>query len=83
MFLLCFFAAYSNRSEYGYIDAASLIRIASLLQTGDAHAAIYDYAGNYMYVVAASSPSNPPVVPAYNRPFLRLDMTQMFNEPRP
>jgi hypothetical protein len=71
------------RAEYGHIDAAALIRTASLLQTGDAHAAIYDYHGNYMYVAAASSPSTPPVIGAYDRPFLRLDMNVMFNEPHP
>jgi len=72
-----------NRAEYGHIDAAALIRTASLLQTGDAHAAVYDYYGNYMYVAAASSPNTPPVVGAYDRPFLRLDMTKMWTEPKP
>lgn len=71
------------KERYGHINATSLIHTASLLQTGDAHAAIYDYHGNYMYVAAASSPDHTPIVPAYDRPFLRLDMTQMWAEPSP
>jgi hypothetical protein len=71
------------QDSYGHIDASSLIRTASLLQTGDAHAAIYDYKGNYMYVAAASSPDHPPVIGAYDRPFLRLDMSAMWTEPKP
>ena len=69
-----------NRDKYGKVDASNLIQIASMLQTGDAHAAIYDYGHNYMYVAAASSPDHSPVVGAYDRPFLRLDMTKMWAE---
>jgi len=55
--------------------------ITAELQTGDTHIAIYDYKQNYMYI-ANASPYNPNTgfIPAYNSPFVRLDMLQLFAE---
>jgi hypothetical protein len=67
------------KTYYGKIDAVTTIRyITSQLQTGDMHLAVYDFGNNYMYVSNASPMPN--VVPAYDRPFVRLDMAQLFSE---
>jgi len=68
---------------YGDIDALKILQyIAPRQETGDMHVAVYDYAENYMYVSNASPvPPNgnaTQVVPAYNRPYIRLDMNQLF-----
>jgi hypothetical protein len=70
---------------YGSIDANSIISLVSLLQTGDMHAAIFDYKRDLMYVavasqtVASSSSTAPnPVQPAYDRQFIKFDMNALF-----
>jgi hypothetical protein len=70
-------------SNYGHLDTNHLILAASLHQTGDNHAAIYDFSKNFMYVASASSASTPPVIPAYNRPFLQLDLNKLWAETKP
>jgi len=69
---------------YGTVDAMALINTAALHQTGDNHVAVYDFARNLMYVSSASSSSNgEPVVAAYDRQFLRLDLQKLWDEPAP
>jgi len=64
---------------YGQLDALTTIQhISAELQTGDMHIAVYDFAKQYMYVANASPVVNGTVIPAYDRPFLRLDMVQQF-----
>lgn len=69
--------------SYGKLDTQHLLWAASVHKTGDAHAAIYDYAKNYMYVSAASVASKPPIVPAYDRQFVGYNMLDLWAEPRP
>jgi len=70
------------QTYYGRIDAVNSLRyITSQFKTGDMHIAIYDFHNSLMYVANASPMPN--VVPAYSRPFVRLDMAQLFNETRP
>lgn len=70
-------------TNYGHLDQDRMILAASLHRTGDNHAAVYDFARNLMYVASASSARTPPVVPAYNRQFLKLDLNKMWAEPQP
>lgn len=70
-------------ASYGHLDSQHLILAASLHRTGDNHAAIYDFARNHMFVASASSASTPPVIPAYQRPFLKLDLNKLWAEPQP
>jgi isopenicillin-N N-acyltransferase like protein len=70
---------------YGNLDAVKILQyVAPVHQSGDMHLAVYDYAQNYMYVASASPvPANgdaSQVIPAYNRPFIRLDMASLFQE---
>jgi isopenicillin-N N-acyltransferase like protein len=71
---------------YGTLDAEVAIRqVAAVFQTGDMHVAVYDYTKNFMYVSNAS-PANATgggVIPAYDRPYVRLDMASLFAEPHP
>jgi len=70
------------QTYYGRIDATTTIRfITSQFQTGDMHIAVFDYLQQYMYV-ANASPA-PDSIPAYDRPFVRLDMAQLFAELSP
>lgn len=72
--------------RYGELDAKALIYAASMHKTGDNHAAIYDFARNLMYVSSASTASllpAVPVIPAYNRQFLKLDLNALWSEPKP
>lgn len=69
---------------YGNIGPQALIDVTALLQTGDMHAAIYDYKNDYVYVsVATQTVAFPPpdpstVFPSYNRQFIQLDMEALF-----
>ena len=72
-------------ANYGNITAETTIRnILPIVQTGDTHAALYDFPRNRMYVSfmrhanSTVGPSN-----AYDRQFTRLDMTALFATPSP
>lgn len=73
------------QSYYGDINAQALINVTSLLQTGDMHAAIFDYTENYAYLAVATQtiPFPPPnatdIMPAYNRQFVKVDMNALFS----
>uniref|UniRef100_A0A6B2L4U1 Acid ceramidase N-terminal domain-containing protein n=1 Tax=Arcella intermedia TaxID=1963864 RepID=A0A6B2L4U1_9EUKA len=66
---------------YGSIDAEYLIRyVAAPHQTGDSHAAVYDFAQDSIYVSIASPYINGSFVPAYDRQYTKFNMTQLFSE---
>jgi len=72
-------------ANYGAITPASTIRdIVPIVQTGDTHIAIYDFARDDIYVSfmrragGTVGPSN-----SYDRQFTKLDMTALFAEPAP
>jgi hypothetical protein len=79
---------------HGAIDARALVQgeeptflflsvnpfsVASLQQTGDTHAAVYDFKNMKMLVSNASPYVNGSVVAAYDRPFIQLDMQALFS----
>jgi hypothetical protein len=70
------------KKYYGQLDALAAIRYVSPLhETGDTHIAAYDFANQYIYVSNASPydpNANPPYIPAYDRPFTRFDMKELF-----
>jgi isopenicillin-N N-acyltransferase-like protein len=66
---------------YGSFDGPTIAKyVTAMEQTGDMHIAIYDWGQEYMYVsnagIAAADGS---CIPAYERPFLRFDMGQLWN----
>lgn len=70
---------------YTDLDCVTLLqKVAPVHETGDMHVAVYDFSQNYMYVSNASPvPNNgnaSEVIPAYNRPYIRLDMLSLFAE---
>ena len=70
---------------YTELDCVKILQyVAPVHQTGDMHVALYDFAQNYMYVSNASPvPANgnaTEVIPAYNRPYIRLEMATLFGE---
>jgi len=69
------------QEQYGAIDSNYLMQyVTAKHQTGDAHAAVYDFASNWMYVVIASPYINGSYTPAYDRQWTKFDMTALFNE---
>lgn len=51
--------------------------------TGNLHIAIYDHSHMLMHVATARSDGESGELNAYQRQFLRLNMTEIFGEPRP
>ena len=51
--------------------------------TGQTHEAIYDFGNGKLYLAHTSSASSPPIVYASKRPFVRLDLQTLWEEPRP
>jgi hypothetical protein len=74
------------QQNYGHIDPLNTISLIGQFQTGDLHAAVYDFGANMMYVGVANQtgtfpPANQSMIqPAYDRPFLQFDMNQLFAE---
>jgi len=69
------------QQQYGSIDSLYLIQhVTAEHQTGDTHAAVYDFAQNVIYVVIASPFVNGTYTPAYDRQWTKFDMTQLFAE---
>lgn len=71
---------------YGKMDATSLYQyVTAMEQTGDMHIAVYDFSRELMYVSNASPGDGQGngVVKAYDRPFLRFNMTQLWAMPAP
>jgi len=66
---------------YGRLDAENTIKyITSQLETGDTHLAVMDFENNLFYVANASPFVNNSFIPAYMRPAVRLNMTQLFSD---
>ncbi|EGC34478.1 hypothetical protein DICPUDRAFT_153322 [Dictyostelium purpureum] len=76
-------------STYGSISAATLIDTVGKEETGDLHAAVYDFSENVIYVSIASTnipfpfPNKTMPSPAYKNQFMKLDMNTLFNLPNP
>jgi hypothetical protein len=69
------------QQNYGSIDSQYLIQnVAAEHQTGDTHAAVYDFAQNLMYVTVASPFVNGTYTPAYDRQWVKLDMSNLFSQ---
>ncbi|ELR17473.1 Nacylsphingosine amidohydrolase, putative [Acanthamoeba castellanii str. Neff] len=67
---------------YGSITPQNTIKyITSQGETGDMQIAVYDFASDHVYLANAGPAPN--AVPAYKRPFIRLDMARLFAEPKP
>jgi len=71
------------KAQYGSIDADYLIQVAAIHQTGDTHAAVYDYDADAVYAVIASPMVSGQFTPAYDRQWTKFDMTKLFNEAPP
>ncbi|XP_070543587.1 uncharacterized protein [Ptychodera flava] len=72
------------KKYHGNITAENTIRdVVSIVQSGDQHAAIYDFKNNLMYVANARKDGASGPEYAYDRPFVRLDMTKLFAEENP
>jgi len=67
--------------SYGNITSLYLFQnVAAQLQTGDMHVAVYDYKNRFIYVSnAAVYIPNQPQLLAYQRPYIRLNMNDLFN----
>jgi len=66
---------------YGAIDPANIIEnITAIFETGDMHIGIYDFKHKLMYVANAApfNQTSQTAVPAYDRQFIRLNMTSLF-----
>ena len=70
---------------YGNITPEILIRnITAQHQTGDMHAAVYDFHFNRMFISNAGiSVNSTDGEPAYNRQWVQLNMTKLFNTKQP
>jgi len=72
------------QAQYGNINATVFIRdVAPMLQTGTAHAAVYDYAGDGLFFVYASPWVNNYATPGYLRQWNRLSMSKLWAEQPP
>jgi len=71
-------------ANYGIIDYEVLLQAAAIHQTGDTHAAIYDFPNGHLYVTSAGvyDPKNG-AIPAYVRPWTRLSMNALWREAPP
>jgi len=69
------------QQNYGKIDALFLIQsVVALHETGDTHAAVYDYGGDALYVSTAGIYSKPNgAVPAYKRPWTKMSMSALWS----
>jgi len=71
-------------ANYGTIDYEVLLQATAYHETGDTHAAIYDFPNMNLYVTSAGV-YDPKVgaVPAYKRPWTKLSMTALWAEVPP
>jgi len=69
------------KNNYGKLNAPNIIQnVTPIIQTGDMHLAVYDFLQNLVYVSNASPWVNNTCTPAYDRPFVRLNMTELFGQ---
>ncbi|KAL5477617.1 hypothetical protein EMCRGX_G024436 [Ephydatia muelleri] len=71
------------RATYGSLSPATVIQLLGLVQTGDLHAIVYDLAGLKMYVSNARAVNEAGPDNAYDRKYVELDMSQLFQVPKP
>lgn len=66
---------------YGKLDGPTIAQfVTSQEQTGDMHIAIMDWAQQFMYISNAGiANAAGSATPAYNRPFLRFNMTSLWS----
>lgn len=68
------------QSRYGQVDAAFLIQVAAIQQTGDTHAAVYDYRNGQIYISSASAAdAKGHSVPAYARQWTRVSLSALWS----
>jgi len=81
----CYHERLKMYSSKGQLTAENTIRnIVSYSKTGDVHSAIYDFGNNYMYISnAAPLESTEGPTMAYERSFMRLNMTELFGDVKP
>ena len=63
------------------VDERGLIYFLSSPSPGDLHVAIYNLTHNVMHVANARRDTSGGALKAYDRIFIRLNMTELFNEP--
>jgi len=69
---------------HGSLNVANTVReVVPIVQTGDLHIAIYDLTRMMMYVANAKSDNESGPSMAYDRQFIQLNMTLLFQEPSP
>ena len=69
---------------HGNLTAELTIReVIPYVQTGDLHVAIYDFSSMHMFVSVARPGNASGAEKAFQRPFAKLNMTQIFAEPHP
>ncbi|XP_067686914.1 protein dcd1B-like [Haliotis asinina] len=70
--------------NYGHLDANVIIRdVVSIVQTGNMQVAVYDLTGNIAYLANAKGSYESGPKYAYERQFVRMNMTDIFAEPVP
>ncbi|KAL3855217.1 hypothetical protein ACJMK2_014437 [Sinanodonta woodiana] len=70
--------------HYGNLTAEITIRdIVSIVQSGSLHIAVYDFDNNLVYVANARATYESGPLNAYDRQFVRLNMTELFMEKTP
>lgn len=69
-------------TTYGSLTPTVFMQqITARAQTGDQHIAVFDEQGGAMYVaVAQAGTATTPLIPAYNRPFLRIDISSTLSK---
>jgi len=68
----------------GNLTAANIVtHILSIVQTGNLHAAVYDYGAGAVYVANAKADSESGLPNAYDRQFVRFDTASLFAEQPP
>ncbi|KAL5477614.1 hypothetical protein EMCRGX_G024433 [Ephydatia muelleri] len=68
---------------HGTISPAGLIQLLSVVQTGNLQSVVYDLAGLKMYVSNARAVNETGPDNAYDRKYVELDMSQLFQVPKP
>ena len=64
---------------YGEIDAEVIMRdILALHETGNLHIAIYDFHDVSMYIASATPYIDGQYSPAYDEPYLKIDLKTQF-----
>ncbi|KAL9647253.1 hypothetical protein ABK040_012605 [Willaertia magna] len=65
---------------HGQLNVENTIQIIAMAQTGNVQAAVYDFAKNQVYVANERTDDQSGPKFAYERTFIKFDMTSLFNE---